>query len=439
MSLPSQTARTSPAGRPYVYRRRSRRNPPPLALIAATGAAVVLGGLGLVIFLPDWGGPSEAKAETTASQTPVDPLLVSPLPATNREPAALVIEQGRPRVQPETRQAAQPTKTAAAGPATSTDPGADPGLAPPPLASNRGMLDEAFGGVGAETPAEPVRRAEAVRPPETAAPSVTKDSAPASATRMHLDAADALLKRNDRLAARQALWDAMKVPGLDELELSVLRGRLTELNKDLVFGPSLIAGDPLTEVYTIKAGDALARIARTRGLSTHWKLIQRVNGIASPDRIRVGQKIKLVKGPFHAVVDKSDFRLDLYAGATEEPDSWVFIRSFEVGLGEGDSTPTGHFIVRPNGKLENPGWVNPRNPAEKYAPDDAGNPIGEFWVGLDGLGDSAAYAGYGIHGTIDMDSIGKMRSMGCVRLRPDDIALIYECLGEGQSLVQIRR
>ncbi|MBZ0171525.1 MAG: L,D-transpeptidase, partial [Phycisphaerales bacterium] len=62
-----------------------------------------------------------------------------------------------------------------------------------------------------------------------------------------------------------------------------------------------------------------------------------------------------------------------------------------------------------------------------------------FWIGLDGLGDAVAYAGYGLHGTIEPDSIGRQRSMGCVRLRPDDIALIYECLSEGESLVQIRR
>ena len=78
-----------------------------------------------------------------------------------------------------------------------------------------------------------------------------------------------------------------------------------------------------------------------------------------------------------------------------------------MGLGEGDSTPIGQFIVRADGKLENPGWVNPRNPAEKYGPNDAANPIGDFWVGLDGLGDAAAYAGYGLHGTIDPDSIGR--------------------------------
>lgn len=466
MSLPSQTARTSPAGRPYVYRRRSRRKAPPYALIIGGGALVILLGLGFALFGPDWGGPSEAKAETLAVAGK-DPLLAGPLPSTNREPAALVIdqsagrnsgEQGRTGTQANmgTNTAVRATETAtrtAIAPATSPRPEPERArdentLTPPPLSNNRGLLGEALENAGGSTPAAgstngatngatniPASTPSAT--PDRSTP--VKNDAPARTIRVHLEAADGLMARNDRLAARQALWDAMRTPGLDELELSVLRGRLTALNNDLVFGPTILPGDPLSRTYTVKAGDALARIARSQGLSTHWKLIQRVNGLASPDRIRVGQKLKLVPGPFHAVVDKSDFRLDLYAGSTSDPDGWVFIRSFDVGLGEGDSTPIGHFIVRPSSKLENPGWVNPRNPAERYEPNDPRNPIGEFWIGLDGLGDASAYTGYGIHGTIEPDSIGRMRSMGCVRLRADDIALLYELLSEGESLVQIRR
>ena len=45
--------------------------------------------------------------------------------------------------------------------------------------------------------------------------------------------------------------------------------------------------------------------------------------------------------------------------------------------------------------------------------------------------------GYGIHGTIDPDSIGQMKSMGCVRLRHDDVALVYELLTDQASRVTI--
>ena len=47
-------------------------------------------------------------------------------------------------------------------------------------------------------------------------------------------------------------------------------------------------------------------------------------------------------------------------------------------------------------------------------------------------------AGYGIHGTIEPDSIGRSESMGGIRMRPDDVALLYEVLTEGTSTVTIR-
>ncbi|MBZ0173295.1 MAG: LysM peptidoglycan-binding domain-containing protein, partial [Phycisphaerales bacterium] len=380
MSLPSQTARTSPAGRSFVYRRRrSRRRPSPIVLVGGTVAAVVLIALGLYMFGPEWSKPSNAEARETNTAM-VDPLITEPLPEPDQNAGALVISQGTAsegieKDPSETAAPRQPVASRQAGGETD-----EQARTPPPPLNERGMLDDAL------TIGDPASTAASTRAP------VTKDDNPARVTKMHLDAADELLSRNDPLAARQALWDAMRMPGLDELELSVLRARLTEMNKDLVFGPTHIAGDPLSAVYMVRPGDALSRIARSQKLATHWKLIQRVNGISSPERIRVGQKLKMVHGPFHAIVDKSDFRLDLFHGETARPETWVYIRSFEVGLGEGDSTPIGHFIVRPSSKLENPSWVNPRNPSEKYAGDDPDNPIGEFWIGLDGLGDAVAYA-----------------------------------------------
>ena len=53
------------------------------------------------------------------------------------------------------------------------------------------------------------------------------------------------------------------------------------------------------------------------------------------------------------------------------------------------------------------------------------------------MGEAAALEGYGIHGTIDPGSIGKSMSMGCVRLGDADVALVYELLGEGSSVVHI--
>src|SRR5690606_2805039 len=125
-----------------------------------------------------------------------------------------------------------------------------------------------------------------------------------------------------------------------------------------------------------------------------------------------------------------------YWGSPDKPGEWMFVRSFRVGLGENDGTPLGQFVVSAN-KLVNPGWVNPRDSSQRYDRDDPKNPIGEFWIGLDGVGSSAGVTGYGIHGTIEPESIGQNKSMGCVRLADADIALLFELLDEQVSVVHI--
>jgi lipoprotein-anchoring transpeptidase ErfK/SrfK len=65
--------------------------------------------------------------------------------------------------------------------------------------------------------------------------------------------------------------------------------------------------------------------------------------------------------------------------------------------------------------------------------------LGGYWIGLTGTeGQALGKMSYGIHGTIDPDSIGKQSSMGCIRLRHDDIEMVYEMMVEGKSMVVVR-
>lgn len=263
-----------------------------------------------------------------------------------------------------------------------------------------------------------------------------EDPAGATRVRLQIDTARRLVAENDRVGARALLSRALRDPGLDEDGARLVRDELGEINEQLVFGRLVEPGDSIVEEYKVVSGDSLSRIASRRELASHWKLIQRVNGLKDPTRIRLGQNLKLVRGPFHAVVDKSDFRMDVWHGPPSDRSRWVYIRSFDVGLGEFGGTPVGTFVVSAN-KLENPGWVNPRDSRERYEPSDPANPIGEFWLGLRGVGESEGVSGYGIHGTIDPGSVGRNMSMGCVRLRDADIAIVYELLAERVSRVEI--
>ncbi|MEE8524065.1 MAG: L,D-transpeptidase, partial [Thermoanaerobaculia bacterium] len=42
------------------------------------------------------------------------------------------------------------------------------------------------------------------------------------------------------------------------------------------------------------------------------------------------------------------------------------------------------------------------------------------------------------HGTNAPESIGGEGSLGCIRMLPDDVGLLYELLSEGRSVVEIR-
>lgn len=254
--------------------------------------------------------------------------------------------------------------------------------------------------------------------------------------RLQLDSARRLVTQNNRVQARKLLSQTLLNADITADEAQYLRDELTVINNQLLFSPVKDPKDPMTEMYTIKSGDSLSKIAGRRELATHWKLIARINQVADPSKVRLGQNIKLVRGPFHAIVNKSAHRLDIYHGSPSDPTSWLYIKSFDVGLGSNDGTPIGEFVVSAN-KLENPGWVNPRNAREQYEPDDPANPIGEFWIGLTGVGQYSSLTSLGIHGTVDQGSIGSNESMGCVRLAVGDIDTVYELLAEHLSRVLI--
>lgn len=258
-------------------------------------------------------------------------------------------------------------------------------------------------------------------------------------------------QREGRLLDARKQWNAALVSaGVGAAERFALRARLEELNKTLVFSASVASGDAMSESYTVEKGDSLVKIARKRQTVTEPGLIARVNGMSNPNAVRVGQTLKLVRGPFHAVVSKSRFRMDVYQGPTPasgtigrssladgmEP-GWTYICSFTVGLGEQGTTPVANFLVKEHSKLVNPFWVNPRT-GEKYDADDAKNPIGERWIGLEGVNEKdRAFTGYGVHGTIDEQSIGQEMSMGCVRMQAKDVEVVYDLLTPRVSVVKV--
>jgi hypothetical protein len=257
----------------------------------------------------------------------------------------------------------------------------------------------------------------------------------AATTSANLEKGLSLLDNGQLVAARAQLSALLRSGSLTDSEAAQARGVLTDISDDLVFSKKITSDDHFVIEYIVRGGDTLSGIVSKMGLQVDWRFIQRINGIPSASSIRPGQNLKLVTGPFHAKVTKSTYRIDLFQGDGEEQ---VFVRSYRVGLGEFDSTPVGLFIVRRNSKLVNPTWINPRT-REFYSADNPENPIGERWIGLEGVEERTKdLSGLGIHGTIAPNTIGTQASMGCIRMGVDDVAQVYEMLSESVSTVEIR-
>lgn len=432
MSLPSQNGRPILRGpsRAREYRRR-RKSARPLLLGAFVLVAV--GGTSAWL-LAGRGEPGETRvaaaetepqrAESNGSENRSEETSQRRTSSDTREAPTTVINQG-------TRPEASQPSTEAARRTLASDGG-------------RGVLSRALD-TRAEDAAEAPRReapareeASTTRTPRQPTLGGSGSSPRGASSRVASleEAAERRIRNNEPLDARELLNRALRVGDASEADRRRVREALGRLNEDLVFSPRVYPGDPITDTYTVQSGDALSRITRRMDLAVDHRLLTRINRLANENSIRVGQRLKVVRGPFHAVVTKSDYRLDLYWGPPDEPEDWIFIRSFIVGLGEDDSTPLGEFVVRRNSRLINPGWTNPRT-GETFAPDDPENPIGNHWVGLRGVSDSAPLSGYGLHGTIEPESIGQQMSMGCVRMHNEDIELMFELMAEEVSVVRI--
>ena len=233
------------------------------------------------------------------------------------------------------------------------------------------------------------------------------------------------LGKGDLIAARTHFSDAMQA-GHDESEWEILRAELTRLGQETVLSTRIFDGDPFVARYVVQSGDSLAKIATANKVTIDF--LAQVNGIADKNMIRVGQALKVVRGPFHARVKKSAYSLDVYLDAT-------FVKHFRVGLGADNSTPTGVWKVAT--KLVNPTYYPPRG-GEIVSADDPQNPLGERWIGLSGVaGEAVGQERYGIHGTIEPNSIGRSVSMGCIRMHNEDVAALYDYLVEKHSTVTI--
>jgi L,D-transpeptidase ErfK/SrfK len=108
------------------------------------------------------------------------------------------------------------------------------------------------------------------------------------------------------------------------------------------------------------------------------------------------------------------------------------VSTYPVTVGE-EETPTPLGTFRIVDREIDPEWNIPAKLQHKYsqkimqAGDD--NPIGKYWLGL-------SRRGYGIHGTDNAWSVGRILSNGCIRLYPEDIEKLFPDVPKG-AVVEI--
>jgi len=301
--------------------------------------------------------------------------------------------------------------------------------------------------IAAASTAAPLKVAPATQPlPETpqvalASEPTTKpaqqpkpDPAPAPALNV-IAQAQSKKDANDLLGARSILNDALQAGALSPADADSARKMISDINQAVVFSSRRFADDPFGGTYSVQPGDVLQKIAVKYEVTP--EALARLNGITDPKKLRAGQTIKVIHGPFNAVVTKGKFTLDIYLGPPGEKGG-LYVTTYPVGLGKDDSTPSGVWLVEAGKKLKDPTYYSPRGEGVIDAGDPK-NPLGHRWIGLTGIdGQALGKSSYGIHGTIDENSIGKQESMGCIRMHNADVEWVFDLLVDGKSSVIVK-
>ena len=402
MTLPSQSPRShSPIS-------SGARNAQGMRSLFIAVAAIGLGGAAAGWFLTHKSESPEVKSETTASIT--DPLIDDAAATAgtstivvNATAADINAAISAPAVNTGANTATA-TPTAPLGTATTTS-----------IATAQSAVTGAATAGIAGTPGTPA----------------TTPAATIGNAAQRIQQANAMIA-SDPIRARVELTRLLDSNALSATERTQAYAGINNLASALFFSPNIVPGDIASQSYVVKKGDSFARITNREKLAIDWRFIQRINQIASEKALRADMRLKLAHGPFDGEVIKADYRFNIYAGTGSER---VMVASFPCGVGTNDSTPVGTFKVRTGSKLIDPEWSNPRT-GEKFKSNDPKNPIGERWIGLQGTTpETAKFTGYGIHGTVEPQSIGKQMSMGCVRLGDAEVQVVYELIGESSTIV----
>ncbi len=311
-----------------------------------------------------------------------------------------------------------------AGPGTPAPPPTaitSPQVPPPPPEAGPGHYTIVPG--GAAPPAEPVVSSPQVPPPPPdAGPAPTAPVTvapygppppPVAAAAVTVDAARGKINQVlamvnaevDQKRDAEALQLLSSLYGSPDVPAEMTRNineRLDQLAGIVIYSRQHL----LEKAYLVQQGDTLERIAE--GYNVPPVLLARINGIHDAQGLRPGRELKVVRGPFSALISLSKLELTLilqdryYAGR------------FQIGIGRDHPPAEGVFDVR--AKRSNTGY-----------PALSDYPTGQFTMDLGNM--------VAIHGTDNVRAVGRTDGRGSIVLGDRDLDDVYGILSVGSKVV----
>ncbi len=246
----------------------------------------------------------------------------------------------------------------------------------------------------------------------TPQPPVTAEGQASLFSATHV-AVEAALDRGQLSQALQLLSDWYGDPSLSLGETQEVDRLLSQLAGSVIYSTEHRLEPP----YMVKSGEQLQDIAARYAVP--WQLLAKINGITQSDQLRVGQQLKVLRGPFSATIDLSQRRITLmlnrrYAG------------QFSIEVDPTTTVEEGHWSV--NQKLLTPGNVNQFSSSPVTPTEDRSLVLSNSTGGTNQL-----VIIRGANASIAADPAGRV-----IRLSSADVSDVYDILSLGSQVV-IRR
>ncbi|MDO4574219.1 MAG: LysM peptidoglycan-binding domain-containing protein [Planctomycetia bacterium] len=259
----------------------------------------------------------------------------------------------------------------------------------------------------AVTDPAPVVPAVAPAIPESA-PETVADTAGDQAVRDYLASAKDKIQQGQVLEVLRSLSPYYGDPRFSKEESEYLVSILVQAATQVIYSQKHI----LEPAYVVQPGDTLPGIAEKYNIPAEF--IARVNGIAAPYTLEPGRELKVLRGPFNAIVYLDRYEMILTLNG-------LFAGQFWIGVGNDLAVRDGDFHFRQMLRSGNP------QASEQFAFEFVRN-LSQTVPGTP-LPDSLL-----LHPATDPTAIGKSVPQGNILLSTQDIGAVVALLGKDSKL-----